>query len=108
MNFTDDHTRWTHIQLLATKDSIFQAYKDFEAWAKLHFKISALQSDRGGEYLGAEFSKYLKLQETTQRLTVHNTPEYNGDRNKIVLHGNTKFSFLLNPVLITAGADYTS
>ena len=30
------------------------------------------------------------------------------DRNEIVLHGCTKFSFLLNPVLITAGADYTS
>jgi hypothetical protein len=62
VRFTDDHTRWTHLQLLATKDSVFQTYKDFEAWAKLHFKIPAfkvLYSDRGGEYLGAEFSKYL-------------------------------------------------
>ena len=30
------------------------------------------------------------------------------DRNEIVLHGYTKFPYLLNPVLITAGADYTS
>ena len=36
------------------------------------------------------------------------------NRNEIVLHGYTKFSFLFNPVLITAGAvriigvDYTS
>ena len=36
------------------------------------------------------------------------------DRNEIVLHGYTKFSFLLNPLLIIAsavriiGADYTS
>ena len=36
VSFTDNHTRWTRLQLLATKDSIFQAYKDFEAWAKLH------------------------------------------------------------------------
>ena len=39
---------------------------------------------------------------------------FSADRNEIVLHGCTKFSFLLNPVLITAGAvriigaDYTS
>ena len=38
-SFTDDHTRWTHLQLLATNDGIFEAYRNFEAWAKLHFKI---------------------------------------------------------------------
>ena len=44
---------------------------------------------------------------------VEATPE-SGDRNEIVLYGYTKFLFLLNPVLITAGAvriigaDYTS
>ena len=67
VSFTDDHTRWTHLQLLATKDGIFQAYQDFKAWAKLHFKISAfnvLCSDRGGEYLGKEFNKHLSSQGT--------------------------------------------
>jgi hypothetical protein len=81
MSFTDDHTRWTHLQSLATKDSVLQAYKDFEAWAKLHFEIPAfkvLHSDQGGEYLGAEFSKYLQSQGTMGQLTVHNTPECNG------------------------------
>ena len=61
VSFTDDHTRWTHLQLLATKDSVLQAYKCFEAWAKLHFEITAFKvlcSDRG-EYLGTEFSKHL-------------------------------------------------
>ena len=37
-----------------------------------------LRSDRGGEYLGKEFSSYLQSQGTEQKLTVHNTPEYNG------------------------------
>ena len=48
VSFTDNHTRWTHLQLLATKDAIFQAYKSFEAWAKLHHSIptfKVLQSD---------------------------------------------------------------
>ena len=81
VSFTDNPTRWTHLQLLATKDGVFQAYKDFKAWAKLHHQIPAFQtlcSDWGGEYLGMEFSKYLHSQETIQKLTVHDMPEYNG------------------------------
>ena len=81
VSFTNDYMRWTHIQLLATKDGIFQAYKHFEAWAKLHFEIPAfkvLHSDRGGKYLGTEFSQYLQSQGTTRRLTIHDTPKYNG------------------------------
>ena len=31
VSFTDDHTRWTHLQLLAAKDEVFRAYKAFEA-----------------------------------------------------------------------------
>ena len=74
VSFTDDHTRWTYLQLLATKDGVFEAYRNFKAWAKLHFKIPALKilwSDWGGEYLRKLFSQYLKLQGTERRLTVH-------------------------------------
>ena len=81
VSFTNDHTHWTHLWLLATKDGVFKAYKDFEAWAKLQFGIPAiktLHSDRGGEYLGKAFSQHLQLQGTEQRLTVHDMPEYNG------------------------------
>ena len=81
VSFTDDHTRWTHLTLLATKNEVFEAYKTFEAWAKLHFDIQAfkiLRSDRGGEYLGTTFSSYLASKGTLRKLTVHDTPEYNG------------------------------
>jgi len=50
-------------------------------WDKLQFGVpafKALRSDRGGEYLGKEFSKYLTQQGTVRKLTVHDTPEYNG------------------------------
>ena len=43
VSFTDDYTRWMHLQLLATKDGVFQAYKDFQAWEKLHFSIQAFR-----------------------------------------------------------------
>ena len=81
MSFTNDHTCWTHLWLLATKDGVFEAYKDFEAWEKLQFSIPAIKTlcfDRGGEYLGKAFSQHLRLQGTEWRLTVHDMPEYNG------------------------------
>ena len=48
VSFTDDHTQWTHLKLLASKNEVFEAYKYFETWAKLHLSIPAfkvLQSD---------------------------------------------------------------
>ena len=44
VSFTDDSTRWTHLQLLATKDSVFEAYKNFKAWAKLYFEIPTFKT----------------------------------------------------------------
>ena len=81
VSFMDDYTRWTHLHLLATKNGVFEAYQNFEAWAKVHFGIPAfktLQSNHGGEYLGKVFSSHLTSQGTVQCLTVHDTPEYNG------------------------------
>jgi gag-polypeptide of LTR copia-type len=34
ITFTDDHTRFTRIELLRTKDEALQAYKTFAAWAR--------------------------------------------------------------------------
>ena len=41
-------------------------------------RVKTLQSDRGGEYLSADFTKFLELEGTTRRLTVHDTPSQNG------------------------------
>jgi transposase InsO family protein len=40
--------------------------------------IRILHSDRGGEYLGKEFTLYLKSKGMEQKLTVHDTPQHNG------------------------------
>ena len=79
VTFTDDYSRYTQTQLLRSKDEALQAYKDFAAWAKTQHgaKIKRLHSDRGGEYTGDEFSKFLKEQGTECRLTTHNTPQHN-------------------------------
>ena len=42
VSFMDDCTQWTHLELLASKDQVFEAYKHFEAWAKLQFVVIGL------------------------------------------------------------------
>src|SRR5271168_3388864 len=52
----------------------------------------------GGEYLGKEFSQYLSSQGTERKLTVHDTPQYNGvserlnrtllERTRALLHSS--------------------
>jgi hypothetical protein len=98
ITFTDDYSRYTRIQLLRSKDEALQAYKDFAAWAQTQHgaKIKRLRSDRGGEYTGEEFSKFLKEQGTEHRLTTHDTPQHNGvaeslnrrllERTRAILH----------------------
>ena len=41
-------------------------------------KIKVLNTDRGGEYKGAEFVEYLKSKGTQQKLNVHYTPQQAG------------------------------
>ena len=98
ITFTDNHSRYTRVQLLRSKDEALQAYKDFAAWAQTQHgaKIKRLRSDRGGEYTGDDFSKFLKEQGTERRLTTHDTPQHNGvaeslnrrllERTRAILH----------------------
>ena len=78
--FTDDYSRYTSIELLKSKDETLNAYKTFAAWAQTqhNVKIKRLRSDRGGEYTGGDFTKFLQEQGTERRLTTHDTPQHNG------------------------------
>jgi hypothetical protein len=44
----------------------------------LDARVKILHSDHGGEYLGKEFTLYLKSKGTTQKSIVHDTPQHNG------------------------------
>ena len=79
-SFTDDFMQFTKLYLLKLKSNTFNSYLAYEAWLSTQHdtKIKRLQSDRGGEYMSKEFTKYLKLKGTKHRMTVHDTPEHNG------------------------------
>ena len=80
ITFIDDKTCLTHLYLLRTKDETPKMYKKYEAWVEMHMgaKIKVLNTDRGGEYQGAEFVEYLKSKGTQQKLNVHDTPQQAG------------------------------
>jgi hypothetical protein len=80
VSFTDDHSRYTTVYFLHTKDETFNFYRIYEAWLSTQHgaKVKRLRTDRGGEYLSDEFSTHLKRAGTVRTLTVHDTPEHNG------------------------------
>ena len=76
MTFTDDHTRFTRLMLLKSKDEMLEVYKSFAVWAQTQHGVH-LRLDRRGEYMGKAFTKFLKSQGTERRLTTHDTPQHN-------------------------------
>ena len=44
--YTDDHMRWTHIELLHAKDEVFNAYTDFEVWMKTQFRVRSFKGSK--------------------------------------------------------------
>jgi hypothetical protein len=80
VTFIDDYSRFTKLTILRSKDQTLDAYKSFAAWAHTQkgVKIKRLRSDRGGEYTGNAFTKFLEEQGTERRLTTHDTPQHNG------------------------------
>jgi hypothetical protein len=88
ITFTDDKTHLTHLYLLRNKSDAFASYKEYEAWCNTHLdaRMKILHSDCSKEYLGKEFTIYLKSKGTAQKLTVHNTPQHNATSYSFILY----------------------
>ena len=81
ISFTDDYSRETQVRFLRQKSDALQAFKHYMAeMTHQHagVKLRKLRSDRGGEYLSAEFDKYLKDNGIKRQLTIHDSPQQNG------------------------------
>jgi len=76
VTFTDDYSCHTWLTAMHMKDEMLAAYKAYAAWLSTQHgvKIKWLRSDRGGEYTGGAFSKFLADQGTERWLTTHDTP----------------------------------
>ncbi|KAL8139628.1 LOW QUALITY PROTEIN: hypothetical protein V2J09_005649 [Rumex salicifolius] len=91
ISFIDDFSRKAWVYLLAEKSEAFSSFKLFKAAAEKEsgVPIKCLRTDRGGEYLSAEFTKYCQEQGIRRQLTNAYTPHQNGiaeRRNRIVMN----------------------
>ncbi|RYR06213.1 hypothetical protein Ahy_B06g085995 isoform A [Arachis hypogaea] len=80
ISFIDAYTRYTSVFLLNSKSQAFQAFLQFQANIERHtgFKIKALQTDHGREYLSTSFTQYLASQGITHRFSCPYTHQQNG------------------------------
>lgn len=78
--FTDDCSHYSSLHLMCTKDETLGAYR--KVWGlyltQKGVRIWCLHSDQGGKFLSVDFSKLLDEDGMVRKLTVHDTPEYNG------------------------------
>jgi hypothetical protein len=61
VTWIDDATRYQNLDLMRLKSEAFKFYQYYEAWLSTQHKakIKILHTDRGGEYVGGEFSDHL-------------------------------------------------
>ena len=91
VTFTDDYSKIGYIYLMRYKSETFDKFKEFKAKVETqHGKsIKCLRSDRGGEYLSAEFLDYLSVAGIESQTTAPGTPQQNGvaeRRNRTLLN----------------------
>jgi transposase InsO family protein len=72
ITFIDDCTRFCYVYLIKTKDEALHYFKIYKAKveSQLEKKIKRLRSNRGGEYVSNEFSKFC----TVHRIIHERTP----------------------------------
>ncbi|CAI7751975.1 unnamed protein product, partial [Closterium sp. NIES-54] len=81
LTMVDEWSRFTWARPLSKKSDAAVAIK--EDWLPMVERqvmrlMKVLRSDRGGEFLGAEFTKFLKKNGTRHQLTCPGTPQQNG------------------------------
>lgn len=79
ITFTDDYLRYGYIYLMHGKSEAFEKFKEFrkEAEKQSGKSVKTLRSDRGGEYLSADFMGYLSKNKILFQLSALGMPQWN-------------------------------
>ncbi|KAM1699812.1 hypothetical protein ACFX2K_031115 [Malus domestica] len=80
MLLIDDCTRMIWVYFLRYKYDAFNYFKRFKSMVELQsgFKVKSLRSDRDGEFLSSEFTKFCETKGIQRQLTMAYTPQQNG------------------------------
>ncbi|CAI7799544.1 unnamed protein product, partial [Closterium sp. NIES-54] len=105
LTMVDEWSRFTWARPLSKKSDAAAAIK--EDWLPMVERqamrtVKVLRSDRGGEFLGAEFTKFLKKNGIRHQLTCPGTPQQNG----IAEHANRTIGEAAKTLLGAAGMPY--
>lgn len=78
--FLDDRTSHVWVVLLKSKDQTLGVFKTFAAMIQKQTgrNIKTFRSDRGGEFMSAEFSEYLEESGISRETSAPRTPQQNG------------------------------
>ena len=90
MLLVDDHTRMTWVYFLRHKHEAFNCFRKFKSMTELQsgHKVKCVRSDRGGEFLSAEFTQFCEDHGIQRQLTMAYTSQQNGvveRKNRIVV-----------------------
>ncbi|CAI7788695.1 unnamed protein product, partial [Closterium sp. NIES-54] len=105
LTMVDEWSRFTWARPLSKKSDAAAAIK--EDWLPMVERqamrlMKVLRSDRGGEFLGAEFTKFLKKNGIRHQLTCPGTPQQNG----IAERANRSIGEAAKTLLGAAGMPY--
>ncbi|PKU79458.1 Retrovirus-related Pol polyprotein from transposon TNT 1-94 [Dendrobium catenatum] len=86
--FIDDHTRFSWIYFLSTKQEVLSVFKNFCNMIRTQYNVTPkiLRSDGGGEYTSNAFKTFLHNNGILQQLSCPHTPEQNGLAERKHLH----------------------
>jgi hypothetical protein len=97
LTFVDDTTRMSDIYFLEKKSEVMEKFLEYKNKVEKQTgsKIKRLRSDNGGEFLGKEFTTYLKSEGITHELTNVYSPEQNGIAERLNRTINDKVRCML-------------
>jgi hypothetical protein len=80
ITFVDDATRKSEVYFLEKKSEAMEKFKEFKIKVEKQtgLKIKRIRSDNGGEFIGKEFTSFLKSEGISHELTNVYSPEQNG------------------------------
>ena len=80
LTFDDDKTRYVWVYPLKKKSDVFEKFKLWKAMAEKSSGciLNTLRTDNGGEFISAQFGRYLCSEGIQHELTIPKTPQQNG------------------------------
>ena len=102
VTFTDRHSKYTVLYLIAHKSDVLECFKEYEKLVSntTGASIKILRCDNGGEYTSHHFNQFCKDKGIQRQFTTPYTPEQNGTAERL----NRTLNELMLSLMLDANA----